>query len=111
MSGKSGLAIGVLVGLILGLIGVSVVVWHTTGRRQAAQASAFEEGRLRGIEMAASGAVEIGGQLNQGMAADNQRMADLIDGARRRLEALHASEDLPPTAKDELATVIAALAE
>lgn len=111
MSGKAGLAIGLLTGLIIGLIAVAVSVHYMSGRTQARQGEAYEEGRKRGLEMATEGGLEISGHLNRGMAQDNQRMAELLDRTRLQLQALQARDDLTPQAKDQLAGVLAALGE
>lgn len=111
MSGKAGLAIGLLTGLIIGLIAVGVSLHHMSGRTQKKQGEAFNEGRQRGLEMATQGGLEISGQLNQGMAQDNERMAELLDQTRLQLQALQARDDLTPQAKEQLAGVLAALDE
>ena len=75
----------------------------------AKQAEAYDRGHEAGMQAVAADGIDISGQLNQGMAQENSRMAEQLRNTKTGLMALQGRDDLSLGAKEQVAGLIAAL--
>lgn len=109
MSGRNGLIIGVLAGLVCGLFGVILTMHLISNDIIEKQSAAYAQGLQDGVKKAAADGLDISSQLNQGMADENAQLVETLHTTRTQLEALQGRDDLTPQAKDQIAGIIAGL--
>lgn len=98
MSGKQGLALGLLCGIAVGAIAfVATMVW-AGGQLNDARQEAYERG-IQDANAAAGNAEPIALQLNAAMMKENEELHAALKAAREKLEPLPARTDLPAEAK------------
>lgn len=111
MSGKAGLGIGLLAGLVLA-IGASVTTMMViSGELEKKQAAAYDRGFNDAMDTLKRDGEKIGDQLNALTVEENNRLHDDLNNTRTRLQGVMARDDLPQSAKDELADIVNNLAE
>lgn len=106
MSGKSGLIIGLLVGVILAIAGSLTTVMLVGGEMDRKQAEAYDRGFSDAMDNLKSDSETISSGFNQVMLQENKHLQESIDSTRTRLQGVMARDDLPQSAKDELANIV-----
>ena len=107
MSGKKGLAVGLIIGFVIACIGVTTTIIVYDNQIQTKQAEAFDKGFEEGASTDVS--ADISEKFNTGLMDENKALADQLDGARNKLEALQSRDDLTPQAKDQINLILESL--
>lgn len=109
MSGKMGLLLGAMLGLVAGAVGCLLTFGYATQGMQEAKATAYDEGRTDGAMQARAEAGTISESLNDGLLREAGELAKRMDAARDKVLPLAQRADLPKDVRDALAEVAQSL--
>lgn len=111
MSGKAGLIIGLLIGVIIAVAGSLTMMVLATGEMEERQAEAYHRGYDDATKDLPQGGPSISAELNQRTLRQNEELSEALDTARTQLQALNARDDLTPDTREEITRIVNDLPE
>jgi hypothetical protein len=103
MSGKTGLLVGLMIGLVIAASGAVATMFITGGAIKERESTAWQAGYDTRAEHALGEQRTITTTLNQGLVNENEKLSAQNDNARAKLAELLARTDLSAEARDKAA--------
>lgn len=98
MNGKTGLLVGLMIGLVIASIAVVASLFVTGSAVREKENAAWKAGYEARADHAIGEQKTISSELNQGLVRENARMAESIQTATEKLSELRKVPGLPPAA-------------